>query len=532
MASAFNAKLAVYGQWTYRVAWALEIVAASIGLATGIALGYQAYSASLGTELSVSGLDLALASAPFFMVALAELTKIPIATLLFSVRWIWKPVLAIALCLLALITFETVFLGLERASTQRQIQYEEIQARKNAAQIELQSTEKALVNVAAASHVADVKAEVDRLNEMEAAESQRKQDEIQRVQSQIENLKLQNPTYASLARQLAAKDSEFKQLIERRDNEVRVQLEPFERQRESFTKRIEAAREKGDLATVRRLEEELARLRNPVPAIRERFGLEEQRLQGDLRMLREQQAALENSETEAEKQTRSRLVERQNVLDQEVRDLQTTWQERRNRTLSQLQDAQQKAAANALEGDRLRVRATQLQNELTILEKERVVTSRNDQIRRLAGRLYGKNPEAVSVEEAGFISVVWFGSLAALAALAGPLTAIVALGLQRSAEVREARGTRTLSDYLRRWLIRWRFKRTRKVQVMVEVPVEKEVEKRVEVPVEKIIKEVLYVPILTDDPDAVRKTLQQDLPAEIADLVQVKFKGPPNASAA
>ena len=210
MVSAFNAKLAVYGQWTYRVAWALEIVAASIGLATGLALGYQAYSASLGTELSVSGVDLALASAPFFMVALAELTKIPIATLLFSVRWIWKPVLAIALCLLALITFETVFLGLERASTQRQIQYEDIQARRNAAQIDLQNAEKSLVNLAAASHVADVKAEVDRLNEMEASESQRKQEEIQRVQSQIENLKLQNPQYASLARQIAAKDTEFR----------------------------------------------------------------------------------------------------------------------------------------------------------------------------------------------------------------------------------------------------------------------------------------------------------------------------------
>jgi hypothetical protein len=38
MVSAFNAKLMVYGQWTYCVAWALEIVAASIGLATGIAL--------------------------------------------------------------------------------------------------------------------------------------------------------------------------------------------------------------------------------------------------------------------------------------------------------------------------------------------------------------------------------------------------------------------------------------------------------------------------------------------------------------
>jgi hypothetical protein len=108
-----------------------------------------------------------------------------------------------ALGLLALITFETVFLGLERASTQRQIQYEEIQSWKNTAQIDLQNTEKSMANLASASHVADVKAEVDRLNEMEASESQRKQEEIQRVQSQIENLKMQNPQYASLARQIA-----------------------------------------------------------------------------------------------------------------------------------------------------------------------------------------------------------------------------------------------------------------------------------------------------------------------------------------
>ena len=54
-------------------------------------------------------------SAPFLMVALAELTKIPIATLMFVTSWVWKPVLVIALLALAMITFFTVFLGLERA---------------------------------------------------------------------------------------------------------------------------------------------------------------------------------------------------------------------------------------------------------------------------------------------------------------------------------------------------------------------------------------------------------------------------------
>jgi hypothetical protein len=89
-----------------------------LGLATGIALGFQAFStAETG---SITSMDLILASAPFFMVAIAELTKIPIATLLFAVKWVWKPIVFVFLIALAGITFETVFMGLERAVTLRQ----------------------------------------------------------------------------------------------------------------------------------------------------------------------------------------------------------------------------------------------------------------------------------------------------------------------------------------------------------------------------------------------------------------------------
>ncbi|TIS02909.1 MAG: hypothetical protein E5X13_08225 [Mesorhizobium sp.] len=50
-------------------------------------------------------------------------------------------------------------------------------------------------------------------------------------------------------------------------------------------------------------------------------------------------------------------------------------------------------------------------------------------------------------------------------------------------------------------------------------------EKRVEVPVEKVVKEILYVPVLTDDPDALRKALNEDLPADVVDLVKIAAKG-------
>ena len=121
---ALQDKLAVYGQRTYVGAWALEIVAALLGLTTGIALGLKAFSTA--TPGSITSMDLILASAPFFMVAIAELTKIPIATLLFTASWLWKPVVFLFLLALAGITFETVFMGLERAVTLRQFRYEEI----------------------------------------------------------------------------------------------------------------------------------------------------------------------------------------------------------------------------------------------------------------------------------------------------------------------------------------------------------------------------------------------------------------------
>ena len=119
---AFRARLTNYGKWTYRAAWGLEAVAAVIGLATGLALGYQAFVA----QEFVTATDLTLASAPFFLVALAELTKIPIATLLYLAAWKWKPILLVFLICLAGITFETVFMGLERAATLRQLQIEQL----------------------------------------------------------------------------------------------------------------------------------------------------------------------------------------------------------------------------------------------------------------------------------------------------------------------------------------------------------------------------------------------------------------------
>ena len=58
-------KLESYGQLTYRGAWALEIIAASMGLLTAVILGMQAYQDSD----SAMPLDAVLMAIPFVMVA-------------------------------------------------------------------------------------------------------------------------------------------------------------------------------------------------------------------------------------------------------------------------------------------------------------------------------------------------------------------------------------------------------------------------------------------------------------------------------
>ena len=71
-------KLESYGEWTYKGAWVLEITAAIVGLSIAALLLYQ--------SLEQGGWPAVINMIPFIgasvMVAFAELTKIPLATLL------------------------------------------------------------------------------------------------------------------------------------------------------------------------------------------------------------------------------------------------------------------------------------------------------------------------------------------------------------------------------------------------------------------------------------------------------------------
>ncbi|WP_395387717.1 hypothetical protein [Mesorhizobium ciceri] len=514
-------KLASYGQWTYRGAWALEIVAAIIGLTTGVALSYRGFVANEAAD----SMDLVLASAPFFMIAIAELTKIPIATLLFGASWIWKPVVLAFLLVLAGITFETVLLGLERASTMREVQYANFANQTKTLQQELENLKAAAESLRNSDDEAKARSDLEQLSGLADTERDKLRARITEVDEELQAATTLSPAAARAKELLEEKQAALSALVERRDREIKDAVEQFERQRDSYVDRIKSAREKGDLASVQRNEEGLNKLANPRLKKEAEFAPKLAELEPAVATARAEYERLRKDSPPMTLQDKQRLEGRRNDLEKLYDGTAADWDRKLDEARTALAAAQEGATRKSETLAKNQQRQEAIATELSRLETERLPVARNDQIRRLAARWYGLKPEDVSDAQAGTVSTIWFASLAFIAALAGPITAMVALALQRIGAQPEVQRDSKLSRLLRRMLLRWRWRRVRKVRV--QVPVDREVEKRVEVPVEveKVVKEILYVPILTDDPEALRRALDRELPPEVIDLVKVSAKG-------
>ncbi len=182
-------------------------------------------------------------------------------------------------------------------------------------------------------------------------------------------------------------------------------------------------------------------------------------------------------------QDRQRLEDRRNDLNELADSSAADWDRKLDEARAALTAAQ---AVEVGKSDTLAKNARhqeEIAAELGRLETQRLSIAREDQIRRLASRWYGAKPEDVSDAQAGLVSTIWFASLALIAALAGPITAMVALALQRIGTQAEIQRDSRFSRLLRRMLLRWRWRRVRTVtvRVPVDVIVEKEDEKKVEV---------------------------------------------------
>jgi hypothetical protein len=520
----FNEKLASYGQWTYRAAWVLEIVAAILGLATGIALAYTAYVESINFQNSITSIDLLLAAAPFFLVALAELTKIPIATLMFAASWVWKPILLVFLAALAFITFETVFLGLERASSQRGIKYNELQTN-----IEILATEDAEIIQSTKlqtreNEIENNLSQIEQLNRAETADLHPLREQLANLDKRAKSEGSNDPELVRANNKVQELEKRRTKMVAERDATLESAGSHFERQRESFERRIIEFQGNGELKKdVQEWTSQLAKLKNPRPGINAEHNPKIAEVDTELSLSRkERDSVIQRLSTEGN-QIAKQLIQERVALEKQINERMTNWSEQKKAAQRRLQVSYENTDQSLEATISNQNRRIEIAKDVADLEKERIRTAQLDQVRRLAGHIFGERPEDVKEDQAGLVGIIWFGSLAMLAALAGPITAIVALGLQRTAEKRSNPSPKKLSNLLRKILLEWRFRRVKKIPFEVEVPVDREVEIIVEKPVEKIVKEILYVPVLTDNPEELRRAIAGELEAEVAELVKINL---------
>lgn len=108
---------AKYGQRILYVAWAVEILAALIGLTIAWATAYDAYRGIDNPDQSQL-MNALIGALPFLIIAVIEPTKIPLAGGFYKTRILgWKILILTTLLALTGVTFETMFNGLERNLT-------------------------------------------------------------------------------------------------------------------------------------------------------------------------------------------------------------------------------------------------------------------------------------------------------------------------------------------------------------------------------------------------------------------------------
>ena len=168
----------------------------------------------------------------------------------------------------------------------------------------------------------------------------------------------------------------------------------------------------------------------------------------------------------------------------------------------------------------LNIELSTLKDKALQLENEVLAAYSHTQIYRIARTVYGvERGVRITEEQLSLVATVWFGSLAGIVSTMGIFLAFGAFILKHPVpEFHEDHKNNNRGGSTKRALrltlraLRKKFKEPKIVIKIKEIEVPKEVVKEVpvdkvvfkEVPVEVIQKEVIHVPIYTNDPDLIK----------------------------
>jgi hypothetical protein len=510
-----------YGDWSYIGAWILELIAATIGLSIALLIVVQGLSE--GASWAFLGPMVGAA----VLVSFAELTKIPLATALFAVDLVKKPFFLLALGLMALITFETIFFGLEQSQVVRQLSYQKVAGDLAKVRSEINLLESGGALESLSSDRAEAEASIQSLEaQLASIEELRQSRKASVMMNQLPNelaAELENLQRESerLAIDLEDAKVEFDAWKAERQGRYDDQKRSWEEQIKNYlaqdmkTEALDIQKKLDNIAHPRTKPDWKARLAQ--------FDKLQVEMRGKIDKATER---IEQIIIAA--RTDQNVIDRLNKVDQDINEQrdQTQDQIRKARDqLLQIQDSQNAALSESRDNN---AKLSDLRQEEVQLETERRRQAQLDQIRRLATLeiFSGQKdlaPEDVSESAMKKVASFWFGTLALLAALAGPFTAITSLTLKNLAKREEQKSLNALGKPIRhrgvvaqlflsiRYLIvHWRWRR-----------IETRIKER-----EVVVPKYHYVPVPADDPQEIWDFLENtDVPVEVKEQVEARMIG-------
>jgi hypothetical protein len=550
----------------YVAAWVVEGLAVFTGLAISLMMALDAFDqvmAAKGKATQTDYVNIVAATLPFLLVAVVEFTKIPVAGAAYSApSRIWRLVFGMTLVFLAFITFETMLNGFERnfsnltsgvsnLQKEKVLLYEEIEdleeRRREASELTLEKIERAYTErrneLAADRDTANKQILDQRVSLLSTV-----QDEYSKtLRDELENLKGDREVLA------ARREKELDRLNLRIDGAIEIRDVKERGQRTTLVDRIEtldvsiAKALEGKRDAIRRAtflfsnqkqidqydqeisdsrkererrRSELDDLGNSSPspelqALRASVEATTRKFQSDYQELSEKIEAKGREIAEATSLKQKDIQPSLDRYDNDLKKIETKFSVQQALNSEHRKQRLDLLTKKGEEISTLTAQLVQKKGDLTALRNRINKQVGANQVYRLAVRFSRAesaadlNPTAVT-----WVAAIWFGSLAAVVSLTGILLALASYvaGDRSKVPPRSRRTTtRGLLASVRRLFVSLRRRafaprvvyRDREVPVEVvrEIPVEKVSIK--EVPREVVVKEIVHVPMYTNDPDLI-----------------------------
>ncbi len=549
-------------------AWAVEILAVTIGLAIALMQGMTSFAeleANFEGQLGIAHYtNIVIAMLPFIMVAAVEATKIPFVEAAYkTTKTRWKFVFGAGLIFLAFITFESALNGFERNFHALIFSIDKFKKELVAVEEEIAPLEEQrdkLASLTSSKIERDYSQRHAIISEERNRQAEIIQDRIQalRAATQTEYIKSLQDQLDDQRAQLAAVRQERQRELERlqqelgamRDNslaELETQRRSLQQQLLREQENLDALKQKAEReiedagffsenSVRKRYDSQIAQQIDKVESIRSQLNtLSDSNRQDSLR-----QQYQNNQE-----QVNSRYQSRINGIDQRIKSLSLELSKSlgaRDKDveravsghLKELSRVEEQFAQQQAENERIRDEEfdklarneeliDELDAQLLAMKQERVqlrnkinVKVGDNQVYRMAQWWYGKESAAdLDRADVMFIATLWFGSLALLIAVTGILLALASYVIRDpkipSHVDQDSRVSALLKaiNSFRRYLIHRRrlLRQPRMKEVIKEIPVDRVV--MVDKPVEIIKKEIVHVPLYTDDLSLVKASEQE-----------------------